>query len=50
MINEIPKTNDAMEFIINNFLLLFSFIEQNLFIITYLKFAPINDPNEIIEK
>ena len=48
--NEIPKINEAIEFINNNLLLVFNFIDLNLFRIKYLKFAPSNDPAEMIKK
>ena len=48
--NVVPKINEAIKFTSNNLLLLLNFIEQNLVIKIYLKFAPNNDPVEIAEK
>ncbi len=47
--SETPKIIEAIKFTSSNLLLLLNFIEQKLFIKIYLKFAPSNDPVEIVE-
>ena len=48
--NARPRIIEAIELISTNLLLLFNLIEWNLVKNIYLKFAPNNDPTEIIER